>query len=115
MSSRTWLQRVQDILDAIESIQACVSDKTFGEFSADTVLVKAVLYDFIVIGEAAIAIPPEVRAQSPALPWRLMGDMRNVMAHEYFRVEPQIVWDTIHNNLPDLVEPLQQLLARKDP
>ncbi|PZD74924.1 hypothetical protein C1752_01050 [Acaryochloris thomasi RCC1774] len=84
---------------------------TFSEFSDNKTLMKAVLYDFIVIGEAALNIPGEVKAQNPAIPWRIMSDMRNVMAHEYFRVEPEIVWDTIHSNLPGLVKPLQQLLS----
>ena len=110
MSSRNWTLRVQDILRAIASIQVSTSGQTFAEFSGNPLLVKAVLYDFIVIGEAAIAIPEEVRAKSPKIPWRLMGDLRNVVAHEYFRVEPEIIWDTIQSNLPDLVAPLQKLL-----
>jgi uncharacterized protein with HEPN domain len=40
-----------------------------------------------------------------------MGDMRNLIAHEYFQVDPQIVWDGIQNDLPLLVAPLQRLLA----
>lgn len=36
------------------------------------------------------------------------------MAHEYFRVEPDIVWDTVHNNLPGLIEPLRKLLDLGD-
>ncbi|WP_110984990.1 HepT-like ribonuclease domain-containing protein [Acaryochloris thomasi] len=111
MSSRSWSLRVQDILNAIDRIQKSTSSMTFSEFSDNKTLMKAVLYDFIVIGEAALNIPGEVKAQNPAIPWRIMSDMRNVMAHEYFRVEPEIVWDTIHSNLPGLVKPLQQLLS----
>ncbi|MGF1478635.1 MAG: DUF86 domain-containing protein [Cyanophyceae cyanobacterium] len=114
MSSRNWLLRVKDILDAINSIQECTKDKTFTEFAANMLLVKAVLYDFIVIGEAAVSIPAEVQAKTPEIPWRLMGDMRNVVAHEYLRVEPEIIWDTVNNNLPSLIEPLQKLLEANE-
>jgi len=72
---------------------------------------KAVLYDLIVIGEAASTVPVEIRDRTPEVPWRLMSDLRNVIAHEYFRIDPKIVWDAATVNLPALVEPLQQLVA----
>ena len=114
MSSRAWPLRIQDILKAIASIQGVLDGKTFAEFEANVLLVKAVLYDFVVIGEAAVGIPEEIRAKAPDIPWRLMADMRNVVAHEYFRVDPEIIWDTSRSNLPKLVEPLQKLLSESD-
>ncbi|MBW4472180.1 MAG: DUF86 domain-containing protein [Stenomitos rutilans HA7619-LM2] len=39
-----------------------------------------------------------------------MGDIRNLIAHEYFQIDPQIVWDGIRSDLPSLAAPLQQLL-----
>ena len=69
------------------------------------------LYDLIVTGEAAINIPADAQALAPELPWRLMRDMRNIMAHEYFQVDLRITWSTIQNNLSPLMNPLQQLQA----
>ncbi len=114
MSSRDWSLRVRDILQAIDSIQQRTAGMTQADFEANETTVKAVLYDFIVMGEAAINIPAEIQARALDLPWQLMSDLRNVIAHEYFRVEPEIVWDTIQNNLPDLIKPLQQLLASEE-
>ena len=114
MSSRAWTLRIQDILKAIASIQAVTNGKTFSEFEANSLLVKAVLYDFVVIGEAAVSIPQEIRVKAPDIPWRLMADMRNVVAHEYFRVDPEIIGDTSRSNLPRLIEPLQKLLSESD-
>lgn len=74
------------------------------------VLVESVLYKLIVIGEAATNIPSAIKVETPELPWRKMSDMRNIVAHEYFRVEMGIVWETVHTNLPPLVEPLNALL-----
>jgi uncharacterized protein with HEPN domain len=53
------------------------------------------------------------RLYSPELLWRLMGDLRNIVAHEYFRVDPEIVWDTLKNNLPELVDPLKHILEKE--
>ncbi|GEA27103.1 hypothetical protein MiAbW_01663 [Microcystis aeruginosa NIES-4325] len=111
MSSRAAKERIQDILNAIDSIQSRTADMSFNQFSQDETIVKAVLYDLIVIGEAAINIPADVQALAPELPWRLMSDMRNIMAHEYFQVNLRITWSTIQNNLSPLMKPLQQLQA----
>lgn len=110
MSFRSAKERIQDILNAIESIQTRTTDMNFQEFSQNETILKAVLYDLIIIGEAATNnIPAEVQALVPELPWRLMSDMRNVMAHEYFQVNLRITWSTIQNNLPPLINPLQEL------
>jgi len=82
---------------------------SFEEFSQNETIVKAVLYDLIVIGEAAINVPVDVQALAPELPWRLMSDMRNIMAQEHFQVNIRITWSTIQNNLSPLIHPLQQL------
>lgn len=87
---------------------------TRADFECNETVVQAVLYNLIVIGEAAINIPSDVKERLPELPWRLMGDMRNLIAHQYFQIDREIVWDTIQNNLPQLIEPLQKLLDSKD-
>jgi uncharacterized protein with HEPN domain len=110
VSSRSWQLRVQDILNAIFSIQQRTTGITLEEFAADEMLFESILYKFIVIGEAARNVPPEIQARAPEIPWRLMSDMRNVITHQYFRVKLRIVWDGIQNELPPLVEPLQNLL-----
>jgi len=90
VSSRTVKDRIQDILNAISSIQKETKNIDFLEFSHNEMLVKAVLYDLIIIGEAAINIPTEIQLLAPELPWRLMSDMRNIIAHEYFQVNLRI-------------------------
>jgi uncharacterized protein with HEPN domain len=109
VSSRDWQLRIHDILSAIQAIQSSTADLDFEAFAADETLVKAVLYDFIVIGEASANIPANVQAQYPNIPWRSMKDMRNVAAHEYFQVDLPTVWRTIQKSLPPLVQPLLDL------
>ena len=46
-----------------------------------------------------------------SIPWRMMGDMRNVMAHEYFQVSLRVVWQTIHRSLPPVIEKLRALVS----
>jgi len=110
VSSRDWRSRVQDILVAIETVQQRIQGLDFQAFEGNPVLVESVIYQLIIIGEAAANIPPEIKQQAPELPWRQMTNMRNIMAHAYFRVEQSIVWETACNNLTPLIQPLRNLL-----
>jgi uncharacterized protein with HEPN domain len=62
--------------------------------------------------EAASHIPEDVQRAHPEVPWHLMRAMRNRLVHAYFSVDPQIVWDTIYQDLLPLV-PLLEALVRE--
>ena len=111
MSSRRWKFFVEDILKAIERIQAYVGDATFEEFSRNDLLPAAVERKFIIIGEAVRHVPNEIIDSYPSVPWRQMADMRNLVTHMYWGVNPQNLWDTIHQDLPPVIPLLQQVLA----
>jgi len=115
VSSRTWKLRIQDILDAIASIQSRIVGMSLESLAADETVAKAVLYDFIVIGEASANVPAELQSRYSNIPWRLMQDMRNVMAHEYFQINIERVWKTIEDDLQSLVPLLHQLLEQEKP
>jgi len=110
MPVRDWKIRITDILQAIEEILGLTEGMTAARFSQDNRTVKAVLYNFAVIGEAARHVPLEVREAWPTLPWREMSDMRNVVIHEYFGVDPEILWETIRQELSPLIPQLQEML-----
>jgi len=109
VSPRKWPRRIEDILDAIEEIQSFVRGMSFEDFRHDTKSVKAVTADLAIIGEAVSHIPDEVMVAHPDIPWPLMKAMRNRIIHVYFDVDPEILWDTIQQDLPPLVEPLRKL------
>jgi uncharacterized protein with HEPN domain len=64
-----------------------------------------------VIGEAARKVPEEITSKYPAIPWREMGDMRNVVIHEYFGIDVSILWETIKNELPLIENRLKDILT----
>lgn len=113
MSSRAWQFRVRDIINAINSIEQRTIEMTYEEFAANETLFKSVLYDFIIIGEASRNIPAEIQSRYTQIPWRLMNDMRNIVAHEYFQVNLMLTWRTIQNNLSPLKLQLLDLLENK--
>jgi uncharacterized protein with HEPN domain len=113
VSSRAWQFRVQDIINAVNSIEQRTAKMTYKEFAANEIVVKSVLYDFIIIGEASRNIPPEIQSCYVQIPWRLMNDMRNIVAHEYFQVNLMLTWRTIQNNLSPLKLQLLDLLENE--
>jgi uncharacterized protein with HEPN domain len=89
---------------------AYVENTSFEEFSHNEILLAAVERKFIIIGEAVRHIPIEIRASYPSIPWRQMADMRNHVAHVYWGVNPQELWDTIHQDLPPVIPLLKKVL-----
>ena len=114
MPSREWPLRIQDILDSISEINQRTQEMTFEAFIENQTIVKSVLYDLIIIGEATRNVPLEIQSRYPHIPWGLMAGMRNIAAHEYFQVNLMTVWATIEEDLPPLIPQLQQLLDNEN-
>jgi uncharacterized protein with HEPN domain len=64
-----------------------------------------------IIGEAARHIPETVRRRYPEVPWKRVVGLRNIVVHEYFAVDLEIVWTIIRENLPALKDTLQKMLT----
>ncbi|MEI6430138.1 MAG: DUF86 domain-containing protein [Pseudanabaena sp. ELA607] len=112
MSSRSLKQRLQDILEQAEEILAFADGLDYEAFCADAKTVKAILYDLAVIGEAARSLLPDIQDVYPELPWDEMRAMQNLIVHEYFRVNLRIAWTTIAEDLPPLIEQVQELIEK---
>lgn len=110
MTSRDWKLRVQDILQAIAEIQTFTAGMTFEEFQADTKTIRAVIADITILGEAANSIPVEIQTQYPDIPWNEMRGIRNIVVHEYFQIQLDILWRTIQDSLPPLVPELLKMM-----
>lgn len=75
----------------------------------DDVLLAALTYQLIIIGEASKAISDETRAAFPALPWHQMVGMRNRVVHAYWSVDSENVWGTVEVELPGLISQLRAM------
>lgn len=87
-----------------------VSGSTKEDFCADSMKQSAVIMQLMVIGEVAKKIEEPVRSEIP-VPWKLIIGLRNVIAHDYFSVEVESVWDIATNNVPELERKLHEYLA----
>ena len=103
-------KRLKDILQAIDTIFEYVGDRGMEEFLADKKSYHAVIYNIMIIGEAANMLTLEFRDNHPETPWRQITGMRNFLIHGYHQVEKDIVWKVIEEDLhllrPQIVDHL---------
>lgn len=115
-------QRLADYLahigEAIERIDRYTGDMDETAFLNDQLVQDAVVRNLEIIGEASNNIEkhfPEFAAQHPELPLAFAYQMRNALAHGYFKVDFEIVWKTIHGDLPDLLVRIREAQAGMPP
>lgn len=111
-------QRLADylthILEAIERIDRYTEDMGEVAFLENSMAQDAVIRNLEVIGEASHNIEthyPEFATAHPELPLAFAYQMRNAVAHGYFKVDLEIVWKTIHKDLPGLHARVQEALT----
>ena len=103
------------IVEAIERIHRYVEDMNEVTFLSDQKTQDAVIRNFEIIGEASRNIERyhlQFAESHAYLPLGFAYEMRNALSHGYFKVDLEIVWNTIHTNLPKLHEQIKQLLRQ---
>lgn len=101
---------LDDILDAIAKIEEYTAGLTKDAFEANGMAVDAVIRNLEIIGEAARNIPEEVKAGASNVPWPQMIGLHNIVVHEYFGVDVDIIWVIVTKNLPETKTLLKGLL-----
>ena len=81
-----------DIIDALNAICEYMENIGYDDWIQDRKTIDAVIRNLEVIGEAAANIPEEIQKQHPDIPWQQMKGMRNVLIHEYFWVDKDVLW-----------------------
>lgn len=105
--TRSEQERFADIFQAIQrclDYEPHIRSDEFGSMAYD-----AVLRNIAVIGEAVRSLPNETRDRMPDVPWAAIAGLRNVVIHEYFRVNPDLILDLVKNQLAPLAERLRDV------
>ena len=100
-----------DMLESAKNVLDYSLGKSWDDFCKDIQCQDAVICRIEIIGEAARRISPEKRKKYPEIEWREMTSMRNLVIHEYDVVDIKVVWDTIQNKIPLLIETLSKIVS----
>ena len=112
--SRSQKQYLLDIIAAIEDARSFVDGMTFRDLEDDLRTQYALQRTFEIIGEATKQISMSTRKRYPDVPWRAMAGMRDMLIHQYFAVNLEVVWDTIHTDF-NRVEPQLKAIVENLP
>lgn len=107
---RTDKVRVRHILDASRESLEFVKGRARADLDSDRKLNLALVRLLEVIGEASRGLSEEFRTQHPELPWQKMVGMRNRLIHGYYDVDLDVVWETVTEDLPGLINKLENTL-----
>lgn len=100
---------IEDMIESCMNIFAYTQGMRFNDFIEDKKTVDAVIRNFEVLGEASKRIPEEVQLNNREIEWRKLGDLRNVLIHDYFGINYEILWKIKEEYLPHQLELLKQL------
>ncbi len=103
-------QRLLDILEAAALLSTFSEGRTRNDLTNDLLLQSALLHQLFVIGEACSRISPSLKETHPTIPWRAIAGFRNHIAHEYFSLDLEILWQTVKTDLPKLAPEIAEIL-----
>lgn len=106
-------ERLRDIQEAIAKIEkyAVRGRQVFNE---DELIQTWILHHLQILGEAANSMSEAFKNQYSQIPWQDMADFRNVLVHEYFRIDVDIVWLIVERELPALKENVSYILQEME-
>ncbi len=105
---------LKHILDECTYILKVTAGKTQQEIFTDETLSKAIVRSLEIMGEATKRLNPDFKAQYPHVEWKKIAATRDVMIHDYFGIDYDIVWSIITEKLPDLEHYLREIIKESE-
>ncbi len=97
---REYVLYLEDMLQSMRKIEEYLGGLDFRSFKMSYMAVDAIIRNFEIIGEASKSIPTHIKNNYPEIPWKKMYGLRNLIAHEYFGIDYEMIWEIAKKNLP---------------
>jgi len=107
---REYLFYLQDMEDSMRHIFEFTKGMDFSTFKRNRLVVDAVIRNFEIIGEASKNVPENIKTKFPNIPWKNMYKLRNIISHDYFGIDYEVVWKIITEYLPENYAELCQVI-----
>lgn len=104
---------LKDILQAIQRIEEYAGGLSFDDFCKNQLVQDGVVRNLEIIGEAVKHLPKDLQRKHPDVEWKKISGLRDILIHEYFGVDRDIVWDIVINKIPELQEQISLILKRR--
>jgi uncharacterized protein with HEPN domain len=101
---------LQEIKECSTRVIAYSSDMSQDQFETSGMAYDAILRNLEIIGEASKGLPQEVRDLAPEVPWRMICGFRDHLAHAYFGLDNDTVWEVVNQEIPTLAREVENLL-----
>ncbi len=111
--SRDEIMYLQDIAESCEKVLQFTKGFSQPDLIQDEKTYDAVVRNLEIIGEAAKRISDKLRMQLPDIEWRKIAGMRDMLAHEYFGIDNDILWDVVQNKVPQLTKSINAFLNKQ--
>jgi uncharacterized protein with HEPN domain len=108
------LIRLRHMLDAAREAQFFAEGKTRFDLDSDRGLAIILVHEIVLIGEAAARVTQDFQGSHIEIEWKNIIGMRNRLIHAYFEIDLDIVWNTVLNRLPKLIEQLETIFSNND-
>ncbi|MFC2112667.1 DUF86 domain-containing protein [Bacteroidota bacterium] len=112
-NDRHYKLYIEDIELSMTRIFEYVKGMDLAKFKQSHITVDAVVRNFEIIGEAAKNVPDSVKEKYPKVPWNKMYGLRNLISHEYFGVDYEMIWEIISSDLPSNLSDIKSILEKE--
>ena len=107
-SNQDDLDRIEHIVAECQFLLGLKSKISRQQLQNDEVILRAICYSIVIIGEACHFLTPEYKVKNPAINWKLPYQMRNFLVHQYDSIRLDTIWGTISKNIPLLYDYLKE-------